>query len=158
MLKYLYTSEVFREVPGEITLGISISGCQVRCKGCHSRDLWEDKGKELTVGELGRLLNAHKGVSCVCLFGGEHDIDSVTNLFMYAFHRVKTAWYCGLDILPKNHSGILDYLDYIKLGRYDMDLGPLNESTTNQRLYKVSHPDNKLTDITSTFWKDGDKR
>ena len=147
MLKYLYYKEIFKEVPGEITLGISISGCQIRCKGCHSRDLWENKGTPLTPQCLELLLKNR-----------EHDIDTLTELFMYAHKRVNTAWYCGLDILPKNHLGILEYLDYLKLGRYDMDLGPLNESTTNQRLYKVSHPDNKLTDITSTFWKDGDKR
>lgn len=158
MLKYLYVKEVFAEIPSEITLAISITGCLQRCVGCHSRDLWEDKGTPLTPQCLELLLKNHQGITCLCLFGGEHDIDTLTELFMYAHKRVKTAWYCGLDILPKNHLGILEYLDYLKLGRYDMDLGPLNESTTNQRLYKVSHPDNKLTDITSTFWKDGDKR
>ena len=35
MLKYLYSKEVFAEVPSEITLGVSISGCQIRCPECH---------------------------------------------------------------------------------------------------------------------------
>ena len=49
MLKYLYTREVFQEVPEEMSLAIAISGCRIRCKGCHSRELWEDKGEILDV-------------------------------------------------------------------------------------------------------------
>lgn len=158
MLKYLYYKEIFKEVPGEITLGISISGCQVRCKGCHSRDLWEDKGTPLTPQCLEHLLKEHQGVTCLCIFGGEHDIDALTELFMYAHKRIKTAWYCGLDMLPKKHLGLLEYLDYLKLGHYNQELGGLDSPTTNQRLYLISHPDNKQTDITSKFWNNADKR
>ena len=146
MLKYLYYKEVFNEVPDEITLGISISGCQIRCKGCHSRELWEDKGIILGMTEFQWLLNQHTGITCVCLFGGEHDIDSLIELFMYAHKRVKTAWYCCLDAIPKNKKGIIDYLDYLKLGHYDIELGGLDSSNTNQRLYKVNN--GKLEDIT----------
>ena len=146
MLKYLYTSEIFREVPGEITLGISISGCRIRCVGCHSRDLWEDKGTPLTQECLEHLLKEHQGITCVCLFGGEHDIDSLIELFMYAHKRVKTAWYCGLDRIPDNKKGILQYLDYLKLGHYDQELGGLDSLTTNQKLYLVNN--GKLEDIT----------
>lgn len=139
MLKYLYVKELFAEVPGEITLGISITGCQLRCKGCHSRELWEDKGEILDVETLCGLLNQHEGVSCLCLLGGEHDIDSLTELFMYAHKRIKTAWYCGLDMIPKEHLGIENYLDWLKLGHYDQDLGGLDSPTTNQCLYWIGH-------------------
>ena len=146
MLKYLYCKEIFKEVPGEITLGISISGCQIRCKGCHSRELWEDKGIILGMTEFQWLLNQHTGITCVCLFGGEHDIDSLIELFMYAHKRVKTSWYCGLDRIPDNKKGILQYLDYLKLGHYDQELGGLDSLTTNQKLYLVNN--GKLEDIT----------
>lgn len=157
MLKYIYCKEVFSEVPGEITLGISISGCQIHCKGCHSRELWEDKGTPLTIEELQFLLDKHQGITCVCLLGGEHDIDSLTELFMYAHKRIKTAWYCGLDMIPKDKIGILEYLDFVKLGHYDQELGGLDSPTTNQKFYKVeSHSNNdsvKVTDITHIFHK-----
>lgn len=159
MLKYLYISELFREVPGEITLGISISGCTIRCKGCHSRELWEDKGTPLDVETLCGLLNQHQGITCLLLMGGEHDIDALTELFIYAHKRVRTAWYCGLDIIPKDKLGILSYLDYYKLGHYDMELGGLDSPTTNQRLYKFDYikkewSDKKCwKDITWKFWK-----
>lgn len=139
MLKYLYCKEVFAEVPGEITLGISVSGCTIHCKGCHSRELWEDTGSPLDIEELQGLLDEHKGISCVLLLGGEHDIDALTELFMYAHKRVRTAWYCGLDMIPKDKLGIIGYLDFLKVGHYDMDLGGLDSPSTNQRFYKIEH-------------------
>lgn len=139
MLKYLYCKEVFAEVPSEITLGVSISGCQIRCPGCHSRELWEDKGILLTMEELQNLLDKHKGITTLLLLGGEHDIDTLTELFQYAYKKVKTAWYCGLDMIPKDKLGIMQYLDYLKLGHYDHELGGLDSSTTNQRFYQIEH-------------------
>lgn len=139
MLKYLYCKEVFAEVPSEITLGVSISGCQIRCPGCHSRELWEDKGILLTIEELQNLLDKHKGITTLLLLGGEHDIDTLTELFQYAYKKVKTAWYCGLDMIPKDKLGIMQYLDYLKLGHYDHELGGLNSPITNQRFYQIEH-------------------
>lgn len=156
MLKYLYCKEVFSEIPSEISLGISISGCTIRCPACHSRELWEDKGTPLTPQCLELLLRQHQGITCLCLFGGEHDIDSLTELFMYAHRKVKTAWYCGLDNIPKDKQGIVQYLDFLKLGHYDHELGGLDSPTTNQRLYRIEHQGDGSywqTDITSTFWK-----
>ena len=151
MLKYLYCKEVFREIPGEISLGLSISGCQVHCVGCNQRELWEDKGTPLDVETLCGLLNQHNGITCLLLLGGEHDIDALTELFMYAHKRVKTAWYCGLDKLPKQHQGILQYLDFLKLGRFEIEYGPLNDPNTNQKFYKVVN--GKLYECTNLFWR-----
>lgn len=156
MLKYLYHKEIFSEVPGEITLGISISGCKQRCYGCHSRELWEDKGTPLTKGALYGLLKKHQGITCLCLMGGEHDIDSLTELFMYAHKKVKTAWYCGLDMIPKDKMGIIQYLDFLKLGHYDQELGGLASLNTNQRFYKIEHQANGdywQSDLTYKFQK-----
>ena len=139
MLKYLYYKEIFAEVPGEITLGVSISGCTIHCQGCHSRELWEDKGTPLTIEELQRLLDKHKGITCLLLLGGERDIDALTELFQYAYKRIKTAWYCGLDLIPKGKYGILQYLDFCKVGHYDQELGGLDSPSTNQRFYKIEH-------------------
>lgn len=158
MLKYLYSQIVFSEIPSEVSLGISISGCTIHCQGCHSRDLWEDKGTQLSRMALEELILRNKGITCVLLLGGEHDVENLINLFYYmsvAFPKVKTAWYCGLDNIPKGKEEIIDYLDYIKLGHYDMELGGLASPTTNQRLYAVKHtPEgNQLEDITYKLQK-----
>ena len=158
MLKYLYNQVVFSEIPQQITLGISISGCTIHCKGCHSRDLWEDKGIQLTREGLENLIISNDGITCILLLGGEHDIDTLINLFYYVsvtFPNIKTAWYCGLDMIPKDKGEILDYLDYVKIGHFDLNLGGLDSPDTNQKLYKVNHTQegNKLIDITYKFLK-----
>lgn len=156
MLKYLYTKEVFSEVPSEVSLGVSLSGCTIHCHGCHSRELWEDKGTPLTIKELDKLLSKHQGITCLLLLGGEHDIDSLIELFQYARQRVKTAWYCGLDMVPKEKLGILQYLDFIKVGHFDYELGGLSSPSTNQRFFRLKTlPNGTLLkeDATSLFQK-----
>lgn len=156
MLKYLYCKEIFKEVPGEITLGISISGCKIHCPECHSKELWKDEGTILDLRQIEVLLQQHKGITCICFFGGEHDIDSLIELLIYAHKRIKTAWYCGLDEIPKDKLGIIQYLDYLKLGHYDHKLGGLDSPDTNQKLYRIKYIGNSDytgIDITSEFWK-----
>ena len=48
MMKYVDVKEVFAEIPDEITLAISISGCPIHCPGCHRQYLWADVGEPLT--------------------------------------------------------------------------------------------------------------
>ena len=158
MLRYLYSKVIFSEIPSEVTLGISISGCQIHCEGCHSRELWEDKGTQLTKRNLEKLILSNDGITCLLLLGGEHDIDNLINLFYYVsvtFPKIKTAWYCGLDMIPKDKEEILDYLDYVKIGHFDLNLGGLDSPDTNQKLYKINHNQegNKLIDITYKFLK-----
>ena len=156
MLKYLYVKELFSEIPQEISLGISITGCKIHCRGCHSKELWDDIGRPLTVDRLNEILDKHDGVTCLLLLGGEHDISALTELFYHAHKRVKTAWYSGLDKIPDSQQGILHYLDYYKIGRYKQDLGGLNSKTTNQKLYKIEHQGNGNyweTDITYLLQK-----
>lgn len=165
MLKYKYASVVFSEIPSEITLAISITGCTIRCNGCHSRELWEDTGTPLTGQELDRLLDENKGVTTVLLLGGEHDIDYLAKLFFWIYSKgiaqPKTAWYCGLDFISKDKEYILQYLDYLKLGHYDPELGGLDSPTTNQRLYSIEHQGDGnywTNDITYKFWRNANIR
>ena len=41
--------------------------------------------------------------------------------------------------------------DYVKVGEYKKEFGPLNSPTTNQRLYRMSEKGKE--DITYLFWK-----
>ena len=156
MLKYANYDIVFQEVPNEMSLAVSISGCTLRCVGCHSRYLWEDKGEELSIFAIEQLLKLEDGVTCLLLMGGEHDIDALVEIFMHFHRKIKTAWYCGLDMIPKDKLGIVQYLDYLKVGHFDMELGGLSSPTTNQRLYKIEHQGDGnyyQTDITHLMQK-----
>jgi anaerobic ribonucleoside-triphosphate reductase activating protein len=63
-------------------------------------------------------------------------------------YGVKVAWYSGKNDLPQNVS--TDHFDYIKIGRYVAELGPLDSLTTNQRMMKRL-ADGRVKDITEWF-------
>lgn len=152
MLKYVDTKVVFQEVPNEITLAINISNCPCQCKGCHSSYLAHDIGTELTFNEIRKLIRKNSGISCVALMGGDAEPDKVNVLASFIINHyssIKIAWYSGRQELSKDIE--LSNFDFIKLGPYKEEFGPLNSRTTNQRFYKVG--DGELIDITSKFWK-----
>lgn len=167
MLKYLNTQVTFSEVPDEITLCINITGCKVGCRNCHSSYLAEDIGNPLiykriingkTVVDcspLSNLIDANTGITCVCLMGGDSNPEYINILGKsIKLHHLKSAWYSGRQELAKEID--LKWFDFLKLGPYIEELGPLNSKTTNQRMYKVVEQDNnyELVDITDKFWKE----
>ena len=152
MLRYANFDIVFQEVPEEVTLAINISNCPNQCPGCHSKYLWENIGKELDTNELNRLVEQYKsGITCVCFMGGDAEPKEVSDLAkqLKASHsNLKAAWYSGKNDLPQNVS--TEHFDYIKLGRYMAELGPLDSATTNQRMMKRL-ADGRVKDITEWF-------
>ena len=151
MLKYVDSKVTFAEVPNEISLCINISNCPCACKGCHSSYLAEDIGNEINGNFIKELINNNKGVSCMCFMGGDSnplEVDALAH-FIKIYFPIKVAWYSGRQEL--SNSIDLSNFDYIKLGPYKEEFGPLNSRTTNQRFYKVS--DGELINITSKFWK-----
>lgn len=150
MLKYVDAKVVFAEVPDEVTLAINISNCPCQCKGCHSSYLAQDIGTELTFNEVRKLIRKNSGISCIALMGGDAEPDRINTLASFIINHydsVKVAWYSGRQEL--SNSIDLCNFDYIKLGPYKEEFGPLNSKTTNQRFYKVNG--RELVDITSKF-------
>jgi len=152
-MKYVDTKEVFAEIPDEITLAISISGCPIRCKGCHSQYLWEDIGSPLDTDAVEGLLAKNDNISCIAFMGGDASPAEVNQLatYVHAHHpSLKVAWYSGRIRIP----AIINKkdFDYIKIGPFIRHLGPLNKETTNQRLYRQT-ADGQFEDITNRFWK-----
>ena len=151
MLKYVDAKVVFAEVPNEITLAINISGCPCNCRGCHSSYLAQDIGEPLDLQHLTNLIDSNKGITCVCIMGGDanpSEVDDIAQDIKEYYPELKVGWYSGRQELSKDID--LCNFDYIKLGPYKEEFGPLNSRTTNQRLYKVS--DGELVDITSRFY------
>ena len=160
MLKYLNTQVTFSEVPDEITLCINISNCPCHCIGCHSSYLAEDIGEKLTLDKIYKLIENNEGITCICFMGGD---SSPKEIDMFArcikdLYDIKVAWYSGRQELNKYIN--LKCFDFIKLGPYIEEFGPLNSKTTNQRFYQVikSHYEDgtsgyELLDTTYKFWK-----
>ena len=153
MLKYANFDIVFQEVPEEVTLAINITNCPNQCPGCHSKYLGENTGNPLDTKELYRLVEQYKtGITCVCFMGGDNEPDAVAQLARQVKndYKMKVAWYSGKNELPENVS--TDHFDYIKIGRYVAELGPLDSLTTNQRMMKRLS-DGRVKDITEWFRK-----
>lgn len=158
MLKFVTSDVVFQEVPDEVTLAIDISNCPCHCKGCHSLFLWKDEGIALTKDSLLELILPYEGeLTCIGFMGGDIAPGEVASLAAFVHEHfsgsLKTAWYSGRQVLPKGVD--VSVFDYVKLGPYIEEKGPLKEETTNQRMYRRNKETGKWEDITYRFWRKG---
>jgi len=162
MLKIAETAVVFAEVPDEVTLALNISECPCHCKDCHSKHLWKSIGIPLTYGVIDELIKRNRGITCIAFMGGDSDPKEVNKLAYLIKTRsdypYKIAWYSGMNELSTEID--LSIFDYIKLGPYIKENGPLDNPNTNQRFYSVEeswndskNPTYKLVDNTHLFWK-----
>lgn len=139
-LKYNGYSVVMQEVPNEVSLAINISGCPHKCEGCHSTYLWEYSGEYLT-DSIEELLNQYDNlITCVCFMGGDQNQEELLYCLKKVKERgLKTCLYSGVDDINVIHSNVKDSLDYLKIGRYNQELGGLDKKTTNQRMYDLAN-------------------
>lgn len=163
MLKYYSYGTTFAEVPDEISLYITLSGCRIRCPKCNSKWLWSFDGTPLTPDQLLNIMhrNGHQRCTCVCIGGGDN-FEELNALFKVIKREgLKACWYTGYDKIPKAIN--LSLLDFIKIGHYNGH--PLNDPKTNQRMYKIYSNVNeegkivnlKMEDITHVFYDKSDK-
>ena len=153
MLYYVDTKVVFAEIPDEVTLAINISNCPCNCKGCHSSYLADNIGDPLLPEILSELIESNKGITCVAIMGGDanpREVDALAFYIKVIYDDIKVAWYSGKQELSEDVK--LKNFDYIKLGPYIEELGPLSSKTTNQRFYKVVGEN--LIDITNKFFNE----
>lgn len=134
---YARSDIVFQEVPDHISLAFTITGCQLRCKGCHSAETWNaTAGYPLTQARLTEYLSRYQGfISCVLFFGGEWQPQILKEyLQLIREHGLKTCLYTGLSSVTDD---LLAHLDFVKTGAWDAQLGGLSSATTNQLFIEV---------------------
>lgn len=154
-MKYVDTKVVFREVPDEVALAINISNCPVHCPGCHSSYLVQDIGEVLDFKVLASLIDANPGITCVSFMGGDAEPETVRDFALWIKEKytgIKTCWYSGRGL--ENARKVIDALDYVKVGPYIDEYGPLDSPKTNQRFYSISRDSEGnivLTDRTGSF-------
>jgi anaerobic ribonucleoside-triphosphate reductase activating protein len=154
MIKYVpqMTSVVMEEIPDMVTLAVDISNCQGNCVGCHSPFLREDIGEPLTDDVIDSLVADNFGVNAFLFLGEGKDLKALLSLAAHVRSLgLKAALYSGR---PEVEDEVWKAFDYVKVGPYIPANGPLNERTTNQRLYEVL-PDGTRKDITYRFWRKG---
>lgn len=147
MIKYVpeMTSVVMEEIPDRVSLAVDISNCRGNCIGCHSPFLKKDIGQELTPEVIDRLVADNFGVNCFLFLGEGRDPETLLDLASHVRSKgLLAAVYSGREEVEEI---FWDYFDYIKLGPYRPECGPLNSPTTNQRLYRRTE-EGKWEDIT----------
>ena len=147
MIKFTDFDVVFEEIPDRVTLALSISNCQNNCKGCHSAYLRKNVGTVLTRSLIKEMFDTQlKYCNCFLLLGEGDDRETLINLSDYVKkeYGIETAIYSGRDEVEDDY---FDHFDFVKVGSWQSEKGPLNKETTNQRLYYHGE------DITYKFWK-----
>lgn len=127
----------FQEVPDEISLSFLISGCPLKCSGCHSADSWNEfNGTLLDKDVLTRLFRHYKDkITCVLFLGGEWEENAlIEHLMLCETYNFKTALYTGLETVSEN---ILSHLTYLKTGPWIPTLGGLGSKNTNQKMIEL---------------------
>lgn len=149
MLKYVpkLTDIVLEEIPHKITLAVEISQCMGLCEQCHSPFLREDIGEELTPEVIDSLIAGNFGINCFLLLGEGKDPEALRILARHlrnAHPNILSALYSGRAVVEDD---LFDLFDYVKVGPFIPEKGPLNNPATNQRLYFHRQ------DITEEFWR-----
>lgn len=155
-MKYTGYTLSLQEIPGEVSLAISISNCPFRCSGCHSAYLQTDVGYPLTPEVLLQLLNKYRSphtgtytITCVVFFGGEqHHKEFIELATLVNSLGLYICLYTGAELFNIS-SDILKVCTYLKTGPYIANMGGLTSKTTNQHMYKLP----TYTDITHKFWE-----
>lgn len=125
----------FQEVPNETSLYYEISGCPLKCDGCHSPELRLNKGKILDVSQLSADVFKYDSlITCVLFMGGDWSPDLVKLLKVIRENNLKTALYSGQNSVSNE---IQSQLDYLKTGPFLKSLGGLNSPLTNQKIIHV---------------------
>lgn len=156
MVKYVPqdTTVVFTEIPDEISLAVNLSNCQNNCVGCFEAYLKKDIGEELNLRAIDELITKNEGITCFLFMGEGNDQKTLKELVIEIkkkYPELKLGVYSGRE---RVEGWFYEVFDYIKIGPYKAEFGPLNKKTTNQRLYKLmqSVTPRCFEDITYKFW------
>lgn len=137
--------------PKEKEIEVFLTGCSIRCLGCHNQELWDELGTEKNAKEILNDLLIYKPVAKrVLIMGGEpldqYQFDSTTNnneleelcfnLIKHGFEVILYTGYSFDEVLEKAPN-ILNCISAIKCGRFiKEELSPDGEfASSNQKLY-----------------------
>ena len=107
--------------PGIRTV-LFVQGCESRCEDCHNSNTWDiNRGKSVPISDLVTEIRSQAFNKNLTISGGEPllQIQAVLDLIRN-LNDFSIALYTGFELeeVPKN---LLDYLDYIKVGKYEKE-------------------------------------
>ncbi len=135
------TKTSFIDVPGKIAISIIFSGCSIRCKDCHNKQLWDVKSGKLTSSDqVIKNIKENPLVDYVAFMGGE-PTDQM-DFLIHLCERIKmelnlpVAVYTGreFEVLPQK---LIKNLDLVICGPYKKELHIGGwPASSNQRIFK----------------------
>lgn len=139
------TGITLNEVPDKVAFFIELGSCTQRCKGCHSKELWEEVKEPTSLDTL--LKEAEKaidkGANAIVLMGGTCNglnIKELSTTLQALSDIAPTCLYSGSDDQKLNRFLVENTdITWIKTGSYKEELGGLSSPTTNQRFYRKEY-------------------
>ena len=139
------TGITLNEVPDKVAFFIELGSCTQRCKGCHSKELWEDVKEPTSLDVL--LKEAEKaidkGANAIVLMGGTCNglhTEELCNILQALSEIAPTCLYSGSDDQKLNRFFAENTdITWIKTGSYKEELGGLSSPTTNQKFYRKEY-------------------
>lgn len=139
------TGITLNEVPDKVSFFIELGSCTQRCKGCHSKELWEEVKEPTSLDVL--LKEAEKaidkGANAIVLMGGTCNglnIKELSTILQALSEIAQTCLYSGSDDQRLNlFLAETTNITWIKTGSYKEELGGLSSPTTNQRFYRKEY-------------------
>lgn len=139
------TGITLNEVPDKVAFFIELGSCTQRCKGCHSKELWEEVKEPTSLDVL--LKEAEeaidKGANAIVLMGGTCNgllIEELYIILQALSEIAPTCLYSGSDDQKLNRFFAENTdITWIKTGSYKEELGGLSSPTTNQRFYRKEY-------------------
>lgn len=134
-MRYLTKQITFQEVPNEISLSFLVTGCPMKCEGCHSAEardwtLW----KTLTKKGLRRMVKENEWITCILFLWGDWDVENMIKLI----DETHYLWLKAAVYSWQEYDNISDWIiakaDYLKWWPYKKDLWGLTSPTTNQKM------------------------
>lgn len=139
------TGITLNEVPDKVAFFIELGSCTQRCRGCHSKELWEEVKEPTSLDALIEEAEhaIDKGANAIVLMGGTYNRLSIENLLviLQSFSEVApTCLYSGSDDEGLNRY-VAENTDitWIKTGSYKEELGGLSSPMTNQKFYRKEY-------------------
>lgn len=136
--------------PG-VRCALYVSGCTLRCKGCHNAEAWDfGSGKEFTVDTIAEILNymSQKYISGFSLLGGE-PFDQNPDLLVDLLTQIKqqypekSIWcWTGYEFNQIKDKELTKLIDVAVCGPFKLDLRDISANnpwrgSTNQYVVDV---------------------
>lgn len=152
MLLYANTGISELEIPNKRSLVIYISECINNCKGCHTPYLHTKYGDKLkdNFESIFRVYQNYFDVLCILGEGKGTKEEQEEIKYYCEYAHLNDKEFCLYSGRDCNIEEWMLNFDYVKLGSYKEEYGPLTSKTTNQRLFKRKI--DLFEDITYLFW------